>query len=77
MKNDLEERKRRANEEFQLLLKWANEESDKVTSRLKAEGTYIEGLDTNQKAYLPVQAEFKRKVLELFDKYDLPNKPNW
>ena len=70
----LEARLQKANEEYQLLTKWANEESEKVHAKLKTEGVLM-GLDTNREAYAPIHEEYKRRVLELFDKYNLPNKP--
>ncbi len=70
----LEERKLAADAEYRKLIKWAIQESDKVSKRLKAEGV-SQGLDTNREAYAPIHEEYKRRILELFDKYDLPNKP--
>lgn len=70
----LEERLQKANEEYQVLTKWANEESKKAHAKLKAEGVRM-GLDTNREVYAPIHEEYKRRVLNLFDKYDLPNKP--
>ena len=77
LNRDIKIRYQKANEEFQVLLKWANAEMEKITLKLKEENKYVTGLDTNQKAYLPVQEEFKRKTLAIFDKYNLPNKPKW
>ena len=70
----LKERLQKANEEYQLLTKWANEESEKVHAQLKAEGVLM-GLDTNREAYAPIQGEYRKRFLSLYDKYDLPNKP--
>lgn len=70
----LKERIQKANEEYQLLTKWANEESEKVSAQLKAKGMLI-GLDTNREAYAPIHDEYQKRFLALYDKYDLPNKP--
>ena len=71
----LQERWRKANAEYEELKKWANAESEKVTVELKRTGEYEHGLDTNREAYAPIHEEYKRRILALFDKYDLPNKP--
>ncbi|MBR5912942.1 MAG: hypothetical protein IKZ58_01055 [Selenomonadaceae bacterium] len=68
-------RYQKANEEFHKLIKWALDEEEKITNELVASGKYVIGLDTNRAAYEPINSELKRRVLELFDKYDLPNKP--
>ena len=75
MVESLEERLQRANEEYRALIKWAIEESDKVSKKLKSEGA-IQGLDTNRDVYAPVHEEYERRMLAIFDKYNLPNKPN-
>ena len=72
---NLEERWYKANAEYEELKNWANAESEKVTMKLKQTGKYKHGLDTNSEAYAPVHEEYKRQTLALFDKYDLPNKP--
>ena len=41
---------------------------------MDAEGI-LPGLDTNREVYEPIHEEYKRRVLALFDKYDLPGKP--
>lgn len=65
----------KANAEYEELKKWANAESEKVAMKLKRTGKYKHGLDTNSEAYALVHEEYKRRTLALFDKYDLPNKP--
>ncbi len=70
----LEERWRKANEEYRALIKWSNDEAEKISRQLELEGA-IQGLDTNREAYAPVHEEYKRRLLALFDKYELPNKP--
>ncbi len=74
MNTNIKSRYQQANEEFQALLKWANAEIEKTELKLKAENKYVAGLDTNREAYAYINKELKRKTLELFDKYDLPNK---
>ena len=74
MNETLQERRRKADEEYIALMRWANEEADKIYEKLKAEGA-PHGLDVNREAFAPLDAEYKRRLLALFDKYDLPNKP--
>ena len=71
MNDDLEERKRKANEEFHELIKWANAEEDKVSERLDKEGA-VRALDTNREAYAYIQEIFKKRIKEMAEKYDLP-----
>ena len=68
---NLEERKRKANDEFHKLIKWANAESDKVSEQLDKEGA-IRALDTNREAYAYIQDTFRKRVKEIAEKYDLP-----
>ena len=75
MNDDLEERKRKANEEFHELIKWANDEEDKVSERLDKEGA-VRALDTNREAYAYIQETFKKRIKEIAEKYDLPYKVN-
>ena len=75
MNNSLSERLRKANAEFEELKRWAINETEKIQIRLKKEGIRP-GLDTNREAYAFIHEEYKRRLLALFDKYDLPNKPN-
>ena len=70
MNDDLEERKRKANEEFHELIKWANDEEDKVSERLDKEGA-VRALDTNREAYAYIQEIFKKRIKEIAEKYDL------
>ena len=71
MNDDLEERKRKANEEFHELIRWANAEEDKVSEQLDKEGA-IRALDTNREAYSYIQEIFKKRIKEIAEKYDLP-----
>ena len=71
----LDERWQKANEEYRSLIKWSIVETEKITEQLKQTGKFQYGLDTNREAYAPIHEEYKRRILELFDKYDLPNKP--
>ena len=72
--DDLKERWRQANIEYRELIQWYIAEADKIYEKLKAEGARG-GLDTDREAFAPLNAEYKRRLLALFDKYDLPNKP--
>ena len=74
--NDLEARYAKANIEFLEIIKWANEEDDKVIARLEKEGK-LRGLDGHVEEFAPIRKEYCQRILALFDKYDLPNKPNF
>ena len=74
MNGSLEERWEKANVEYEELKQWAIKELKKVSDKLKSDGM-PQGLDTNHEAYAPVYEEYKQRTLALFDKYDLPNKP--
>lgn len=74
MSDNLEVRYKKANDEWHKLIEWSIKEKDKISRRLCREGTPL-GLDTNREEYEPVNKEFKRRTLALYDKYDLPNKP--
>ncbi len=70
----LEERWQKANEEYHSLIKWANAESEKIYNCLKSEGKIL-GLDSCPEEFTHLHEELNRRVLALFDKYDLPGKP--
>ena len=71
--DDLEERKANAMAEIKELMKWENEESDKVSERLNREGAII-GLDTNREAYAYIHETRQRRLIEIAEKYGLPHK---
>jgi hypothetical protein len=54
-------------------LKWWDEEDEKTTQRMKEEGRYIGGLDTNQEEYLKNSKAFKEKFNALLRQYNLQN----
>lgn len=74
--NNLEERFAKADKEFHELILWAIEEEEKITQHLKRKGVQI-GLDTNQESYAPIRREYYRRILKIFDKYELSHKPNF
>lgn len=75
MKDSLEERYAKAEVEREKLSEWFNSECRKIETELKKSGKYVVGLDTNRSAFEPIKKEYQRRFLELYDKYDLPNKP--
>ena len=77
MTGSLKEREKKALEEIMRLAEESNAEDDKITAELKRTGKYKYGLDGDNSAYSENLRKFKLDVLAVFDKYDLPNKPNW
>lgn len=75
MKNSLKERYAQADIEREKLSEWYDSECEKIETELKNSGKYVVGLDTNRSAFAPIKEEYQRRFLELYDKYDLPNKP--
>lgn len=71
----LEERETLFAKEYLEIGKWLAAESDRISADLIKRGAVM-GLDTNREAYKNMHKEFRHKVLALYDKYDLPNKPN-
>jgi len=71
--NDINEPAAALSKELRALMEWEERENAKITSRLKAEGRYKIGLDTNNEAFADVRAERTRRLREIFEKYkDLP-----
>ena len=64
-----EEKEKLALEEWHQALKESIEEEKKITEKLKSEGRYIEGLDTNSDDYKPVNEKLKRRLKEIQSKY--------
>lgn len=58
-----------AQKEFDELKSWVIEEENKITEKLKAEGKYACGLDTNNEAYSLLHAEYKKRALDIQNKY--------
>ena len=75
--DSLEERKLKAEEEYQELLKWAIKEEDNVREKLKASGKLKEGLDSNSEYYKYIYETLNKRTREIILKYDLPNKSKW
>ena len=61
-------------EEYIRMLEWIISEEEKVIEQLKKEGKYNR-LDGHYKELDYIRAERAKRTRELFDKYDLPNKP--
>ncbi|MCD8067755.1 MAG: hypothetical protein LUE87_02465 [Lachnospiraceae bacterium] len=59
----------KAQQEWELVLKEAIEEENEITERLKREGKWIGGLDTNSEEYKPVNEKLKRRLKEIQEKY--------
>ena len=64
----------KAQEEWMDVLRWATEESFKVTARLKKEGIPCYGLDTNKEHYAYIHQETYRKLDEIREKYGIKPK---
>ncbi|MBR5912941.1 MAG: hypothetical protein IKZ58_01050 [Selenomonadaceae bacterium] len=55
------------------MLDWEDSEIEKIDEKLKSQGLFEEGLDTNQKYYAQVKKIKKRRWKEIREKYrDLP-----
>lgn len=76
MTETLEERRKKADKEYHELLKWIVDEEKKI-SRDLSNSDKTRGLDTNRETYTALREEFRRRLFALYDKYNLPNKPNW
>jgi len=55
--------------EWDEVKKWAIQEEDKVTARLKAEGIYPEGLDTGREHYKYISIEVNRRLKDIQERY--------
>lgn len=75
--NDLKERERLAMEEYKDLIRWANEEEDRVVERLKREGREILGLDTHREEFAYIKDIVRERLKEIIKKYDLPYEIKW
>ena len=72
MEDSLEERKRKATQEWKELLKWERSEEDKVMEQLRSEGAVM-GLDGHQERYAYIREIRNRRLKEIAEKYDLPH----
>lgn len=77
MIEDLEIRKKKANEEWRKAIDWAIAEEDKVYEKLKSEGKLKPGLDGNSEDFRYIYEKLQHLTREIIHKYDLPNKVNW
>ena len=75
MRDSLKERYEKADVERDKLSDWYDTESKKIFAELERTGKYVAGLDTNREAFKALQNEYQHRFLEIYDKYDLPNKP--
>ena len=73
MNDSLEERRRLADIESEEAKKWLVNEMDKVSEQLNREGA-VRGLDTNREAYAYIYETFRRRIKEIGEKYNLPDK---
>ena len=73
MNDELKERYRLANIEFEELKKWLLNEKAKVRDELDRAGA-VRGLDTNREAYAYIHETFGRRFKEIAVKYNLPHK---
>ena len=60
-----------AQKEYEEVRRWVLEEEDKVVDKLKSEGRYILGLDTNQAAFAYIYKERNKRIQEIREKYSL------
>ena len=73
MNDDLEERKRKATAEWKELIKWKNAEAEKVITQLKSEGAVM-GLDGHKERFSYIRETEKKRLKEIAEKYNLPEK---
>lgn len=76
MDKSLETRFQKADSEFYKLGKWRITETEKIIHELKSKGEVF-GLDGDIEELNFIRKEYYRRILEIFDKYELPNKPNF
>lgn len=60
-----------AKKEYEELREWVTDELDRVERQARANGEWVEGLDSNYQLFAPVIAELKRRIKEIREKYDL------
>ncbi|WP_130861442.1 hypothetical protein [Bacilliculturomica massiliensis] len=64
-----EEKNELAQEEWEQALRENIEESEAMEKKLKAEGKYVGGLDTNQEYFRPIDEKLNRRLKEIQEKY--------
>ena len=72
----LEERKKLANKEYKKVREWLIEDGKKRLGELEEKGSF-HGFTSEREVCKELYREFAKKCLEIFDKYDLPNKPKF
>ena len=60
-----------AQKEYEELREWVLDEEDRVVKRLKEEGRYIKGLDSNKTDFDYIYEERNKRIKEIKDKYSL------
>ena len=71
--NDLEEREKKAIEEYKKVINWAVKESEKVIAQLEKEGLAI-GLDSHRERFAYIREYEQKRLNEILAKYDLLKK---
>ena len=61
----------KAQKEWEDVRQWSIDESNRVTERLKKDGQYVPGLDTNKEHYAYIYQEMDKRVKEIKEKYGL------
>ena len=61
----------KAQKEWENVREWVLDEEDRVTERLKKEGQYVPGLDSNTKHYAYIYQERNKRLKEIKEKYGL------
>lgn len=64
-----EEQKQAGQKEWEEVLKWEGEESERAIAELKKEGKWLPGLDSNNKALAYIGKERNRRLKEIQQKY--------
>lgn len=67
----LEERKTKAVAEYNAVLEWSIKESEKVLDKMKREGRFLY-LDGHGEEFNYIKETRRRRLEEIFSKYDLP-----
>lgn len=61
--------------EYHEIIEWRFTEGQKITQRLKDEGRFLPGLDSNKESYKLLDDEVERKIKELRKKYHIDEAP--
>lgn len=60
-----------AQKEYEVVRKWVLEEEDKVVDRLKKEGQYYGGLDTQSEEFTYIYEERNKRIEVIKKKYNI------